>query len=128
MNSLSLFCVDLQFQVWKFFSHYFFKHFLYSPHNSFFSEIIYILKYIYICILYTYIVHSILYIRICIYYCCCCSVTQSCPTLCNPMDCSTPGLPVHHQLPEFTQTHKVSDAIQQSHPLSSLSPPAFNLS
>ena len=42
------------------------------------------------------------------------SVTQSCPTLCNPMNCSTPGLPVHHQLPEFTQTHvhRVSDAIQ----------------
>ena len=59
-----------------------------------------------------------------------CSVTQSCPTLCNPMDCSTPGLPVHHQLPEFAQTHvhRVSDAIQLSHPLSSPSPPAFNLS
>ena len=50
--------------------------------------------------------------------------------LCNPMDCSTPGLPVHHQLPEFTQTyvHWVSDAIQPSHPLSSPSPLAFNLS
>ena len=50
------------------------------------------------------------------------SVTQSCPTLCNPMNRSTPGLPVHHQLPEFTQTHVhwVSDAIQPSHPLSSL--------
>ena len=49
------------------------------------------------------------------------SVTQSCPTLCNPMDCSMPGLLVHHQLPEFTQTyvHWVSDAIQPSHPLSS---------
>ena len=56
------------------------------------------------------------------------SVTQSCPTLSNAMDCSTPGLPVHHQLPEFTQTHWVSDAIQPSHPLLSLSPPAFNLS
>ena len=54
------------------------------------------------------------------------SVTQSCPTLCNPMNCSTPGLPVQHQLPEFTQTHahRVSDAIQLSHPLSSPSPPA----
>ena len=54
------------------------------------------------------------------------SVTQSCPTLCNPMNCSTPGLPVPHQLPEFTQTHihQVSDAIQPSHPLSSPSPPA----
>ena len=54
------------------------------------------------------------------------SVTQSCPTLCDPMDCSTPGLPVHHQLPEFTQTHahRIGDAIQPSHPLSSPSPPA----
>ena len=54
------------------------------------------------------------------------SVIQSCPTLCDPMNHSTPGLPVHHQLPEFTQTHvhRVSDAIQPSHPLSSPSPPA----
>ena len=58
------------------------------------------------------------------------SGAQSCPTLCNPMNHSTPGLPVHHQLPEFTQTHlhSVSDAIQPSHPLSSPSPPALNLS
>ena len=58
------------------------------------------------------------------------SVAQSCPILWDPMDCSTPGLPVHHQLPEFTQTHVhwVGDAIQPSHSLSSLSPPAFNLS
>ena len=58
------------------------------------------------------------------------SVTQSSATLCNPMDCSTPGLPVHHQLLEFTQTHvhRVGDAIQPSHPLLSPSPPAFNLS
>ena len=58
------------------------------------------------------------------------SVTQSCLTLCNPMNCSTPGLPVHHQLPEFTKTHvhRVSDAIQPSHPLSSPSPPAPNTS
>ena len=56
------------------------------------------------------------------------SVTQSCPTLCDPMNCSTPGLPVHHQLPEFIQTHihQVSDAIQPSHPLSSHSPLAPN--
>ena len=56
------------------------------------------------------------------------SVTQSCPTLCNPMNRSTPGLPVHHQLPEFTQTHvhRVSDAIQPSHPLLSPSPLAPN--
>ena len=54
------------------------------------------------------------------------SVTQSCPTLCNPMNRSTPGLPVPHKLPEFTQTHihRVSDAIQPSNPLSSPSPPA----
>ena len=58
------------------------------------------------------------------------SLDQSGPTLCNPMDCSTPGLPVHHQLPEFAQTHVhwVSDVIQPSHPLLSLSHPAFNLS
>jgi len=58
------------------------------------------------------------------------SVAQSCPTLFDPMNCSTPGLPVHHQLPEFTQTHvhRVSDAIQPSHPLLSPSPPAFNIS
>ena len=56
------------------------------------------------------------------------SVAQSCPTLCDPMNRSTPGLPVHHQLLEFTQTHvhQVSDAIQPSHPLSSSSPPAPN--
>ena len=56
------------------------------------------------------------------------SVTKSCLTLCNPMNRSTPGLPVHHQLPEFTQTHVhwVGDAIQPSHPLSSPSPPASN--
>ena len=54
------------------------------------------------------------------------SVAQSCPTLCDPINHSTPGLPVHHQLPEFTQTHihRVSDAIQPSHPLSSPSPRA----
>ena len=56
------------------------------------------------------------------------SVSQSCPTLHDPMNRSTPGLPVHHQLPEFTQTHlhRVSDAIQPSQPLSSPSPPAPN--
>ena len=57
-------------------------------------------------------------------------VAQFCPTLCSPVDCSTPGFPVHHQLPELAQTyvHRVDDAIQPSHPLSSPSPPAFNLS
>ena len=61
---------------------------------------------------------------------CLSSVAQSCLTLCNPMDCSTPGLPVHRQLLELAQTHvhRVSDAIQPSHLLLSPSPPAFNLS
>ena len=56
------------------------------------------------------------------------SVAQLCPILCDPMNHSTPGLPIHHQFPEFTQTHvhRVSDAIQPSHPLSSPSPPALN--
>ena len=56
------------------------------------------------------------------------SVTQSCPTLCNPMNRSTPGLPVHHQLLEFTHVHRVGDAIQPSPPLLFPSPPALNLS
>ena len=57
------------------------------------------------------------------------SAAQSCPTLCDPMDCSTPGLPVHHHLPEFAQTHVhgVGDVIQPPHPQSSPSPPTFNL-
>ena len=61
--------------------------------------------------------------------CCSCSAAQSCLTLCNPTDCSTPSFPVHHQLPELTKTHvhRVSDAIQLSYPLSSLLflPPIF---
>ena len=59
---------------------------------------------------------------------CCCSVAQSCPTLCNPMDCSSPGFPVLHQLPYFAHTHVhlVGDANQPSHPLSPPLPPAFN--
>ena len=58
------------------------------------------------------------------------SVAQSCLTICNPVNCSMPGLPVHHQVPESSQTHihVVGDAIQPSHPLSSPSPPALNLS
>ena len=58
------------------------------------------------------------------------SVMQSCLNFCDPMNHSTPGLPVHHQLPEYIQTHvhRVSDAIQPTHPLSSPSPPALNLS
>ena len=61
---------------------------------------------------------------------CCCSVTQSCLTLCDPMGCSTPGFPVLHHLPEFAlaHVHWVGDAIQPSHPLSSPSLPRFNLS
>ena len=60
----------------------------------------------------------------------CSSVTQSCLILWDPMDCSMPGFPVHHQLPELTQTHvhRVTDVIQPSHPLLSPSPPALNLS
>ena len=56
------------------------------------------------------------------------SLIQSCKTLCDPMNCSMPGLPVYHQLPEFTQTHfhQVSDAIHPSHPLATPSPPASN--
>ena len=58
-----------------------------------------------------------------------CSVAQLCPTLCDSMDCSTPGFPVHHHLPEFAQSHvhRVGDAIQPSHPLSPPAPPAFSL-
>ena len=64
-----------------------------------------------------------------VYYASVSPVAQRRPRLCDPMDCSTPGLPVHHQLPRFTQTrvHQVSDAIQPSHPLSALSPPRKSL-
>ena len=68
---------------------------------------------------------------VCVCVCVCvCIRAQSCLNPCDPMDCSTPGLPVHHQLPELTQTHvyRVGDAIQPSRPLSSPSPPAFHLS
>ena len=68
---------------------------------------------------------------VCVCVCVCISsVAQSCPTLCDPMDCSTLGFPVHHQLPELVQTHvhRVDDVIQPSHLLSSPSPPTFNLS
>ena len=63
-------------------------------------------------------------------FCCCCSVTQLHPTLCDPLDCSTSGFLVLHYLPEFAQTHVhwVDDAIQPSHPLSPPSPPAINIS
>ena len=61
---------------------------------------------------------------------CACSLAQSCPTLCKPRDCTTPGLTVHHQLLELAQTHvhRVGDAIQPSQPLSPPSPPTFSLS
>ena len=63
-------------------------------------------------------------------FCCYCSIAKLCPTLYKPMDCSTPGFPVLHHLPELAQTHvhRVSDAIQPSHPLSPPSPPALSLS
>ena len=62
-------------------------------------------------------------------HCCCCSATKPCPTLCDPMDCSTPGFSVLHDLLEFAQAHVhwISDAIQPSHPVSPSSPPALNL-
>ena len=74
--------------------------------------------------------HHTYYICICDKMYCCCSVAHSCPTLCNPMDCSMPGFPVIHYLPEFAQTHVhwVDDAIKPSHSLSPPSPPALNLS
>ena len=60
---------------------------------------------------------------------CCCSVTQACPTLCDPVDCSTPDLPVPHHLPRFAQVrvHCIGDAVQTSHPLTLSSPSALNL-
>ena len=72
-------------------------------------------------------VANISWVIICIHFS---SVAQSCPTLCDLMDCSTPGLPIHHQLLELAQSyvHRVGDTIQPSHPLSSPSPPAFSLS
>ena len=72
-------------------------------------------------------IHTCRYISV---YICYCSVAQFCPTHCDPMHCSTPGFPVHHQLLQLAQTHvhRVRDAIQQSHPLVSPSPPASNLS
>ena len=70
------------------------------------------------------------YYSICKIHCCCCSVTQSCLTLCDPMDCSTPGLPVPHRLLEFSQVHVhcIGDAVQPSHPVTPSSPSALHLS
>ena len=80
-----------------------------------------------------YLIVSILFAKLTVFYLlyclCTCSVTQSCLTICDPMDCSMPGFPVLHHLPEFDQTlvHWVSDAIQPFHPLLSPSPPVFSL-
>ena len=81
---------------------------------------------------------KLLFAVVCIYqstrtlhlFCCCCSVAQPYPTLCDPMDCSTPGFPILHHLPELAQTHVhwVGDAIQPSHPLLAPSTPALNFS
>ena len=82
------------------------------------------------CSSFTYFIHTDLHRNLCVSVLSVqfSSVAQSCPTLCDPMNRGTPGLPVHHQLPEFTQTHvhRVGDAIEPSHPLSSPSPPAPN--
>ena len=83
--------------------------------------------------MYHFVEKTRIYMCICVCVCVCVcisSVAQSCPTLCDPMDCSTPDFPIHHQLLEPTQTHVQcnSDAIQPSHPLSFPSPPACNLS
>ena len=89
---------------------------------------------VYVYIQYIYKKDMCVYIAVCVYIYIYIykfsSVAQSCPTLGDPMDCSTPGLPAHHQLPELAQTHahRVGDAIQPSHPLSAPSPPALNLS
>ena len=73
---------------------------------------------------------SVFFLLICTSLCQFSSVAQSCPTLCDPMDCSTPGFHVHHQLPELAEIYVywVGDAIQSAHPLPSPSPPAFHLS
>ena len=70
-----------------------------------------------------------IFVYVCMHFCCC-SVTKSCPILCDPMDCSMPGFPVLHYSLEFAQSHMpwVNNAIQPSYPLSSPSPPALNLS
>ena len=74
------------------------------------------------------IVHILvsMHVCVCVCVCVCAKLLQLCLTLCDPMNCSMPGLPVNHQLLEFTQTHRVGDAIQLSHPLLSPSPPAPN--
>ena len=94
---------------------------IYTLYILYILYIIYIMNIYNIFILYMYILYMYRSVQFS-------SFAQSCLTLCDPMNRSTPGLPVHHQLPEFTQTHvlRVNDAIQPSHPLSSPSPPAPN--
>jgi len=91
---------------------------------------IYCCVYVYICIYMCVYMCVYVYMYIHIYCWCCCSVTKSCLTLCDPMNCSMTGFPVFHPLPEFAQTHVhwVGDAIQPSHSLSPHSPPALNFS
>ena len=83
-----------------------------------------------VCVCVSVYVYIYIIMCMCIYIYIIISVTQSSKTLCDPMDSSIPGCPVHHQLPEFAQAHvhRVGDAIQPSHPLLSRSPYAFNLS
>ena len=104
LKTATLVCADQQINWWIY------SHKIYTCYS------------IYVCVcIYIYIHTICVYIQFS-------SVTQSCPILCDPMNGSTPGLPVHHQLLEFTQTHvhRVGDAIQPSHPLTSPSPPAPN--
>ena len=89
------------------------------------------LSYTFDCIFLLKLLYSVgFYVPLTYLHCCCGSVAKLYLTLCDPMDCRTPGLPVNHQLPELTQTHvhQVGDATQSSHPLSPPSPLAFNLS
>ena len=107
-------------------------------HNSKFPLVIYFTYgNVYICMLFSQLYHSPrpqLCPRVCSLclhlHWDCCSIAKSCPTLCDPMDCSMPGFPIPHHLPEFAQVHVhwIGDAIQLSHPLSHSSPSAFNLS
>ena len=94
-------------------------------------SLLYMLKYMFLEVLYQRCIYiTFIFILIVYVIFCCCSVAQSCHTLCDPMDCTTPGFPVLHHFPELSQTHvhSLSDAIQPSHPLSFPSAPAFNLS
>ena len=113
--------VMLYIKLWLFFLNQFFTEYLLRWVNNVFQIII---------IVYLRVKWCLQYIKHCFNVFSSVQFSQSCLTLWDPMDCSTPGLPVHHQLLEFTQTHVhwVGDATQPSHLLSSPSPPAFNLS